>query len=36
MFLMADGVAALIGFPEEKAVELEGTLMGSCKSQDCH
>lgn len=29
MFLVADGEAALIGFPEEKAVELEGTLMGT-------
>jgi hypothetical protein len=29
MFLMADGEAALFRFPEEKAVELEGTLMST-------
>jgi hypothetical protein len=29
MFLMADGEAALFGFPEERAMELEGTLMGT-------
>lgn len=29
MFLMADGEAALFGFPKEKTVELEGTLMGT-------
>ena len=29
MFLMAESEAALLRFPEEKTVELEGTLMGT-------
>jgi hypothetical protein len=29
MFLMTDGEAALFEFPEERAMELEGTLMGT-------
>jgi hypothetical protein len=36
IFLMADGEAALIGFPEAKGVELEGTLMSQSRTQNCH
>ena len=33
MFLMADGQAALFRFAEEKAVEVEGTLMSTSAVQ---